>query len=88
MNTYTHNLIKARDELGSFSAIGQVCGGLSGKAIMKWRDNGKPPRTEYTGETQYACLIAEATTLNPLDLLPNIPRKEPVSNQLIQLTAS
>jgi len=61
MNTYTKNLLKVRDILGSFDAVGEACGGLSGKAVMKWRDKGAPPRTEYTGETQYAKNLEKAT---------------------------
>jgi hypothetical protein len=74
MNTYSTNLNKARDILGSYDAIGKVCGGLSGKAVMKWRNNGRPPRTEYTGETKYAEKIAEATgyKVKVADLLPGI----------------
>jgi hypothetical protein len=61
MNTYSESLEKARDILGSFDAIGDVCGGLSGTAIRKWRNRGKPPRTEYSGETNYASDIEKAT---------------------------
>jgi len=53
MNTYSENLTKVKDILGSYDAIGKACG-VSGKAVMKWHKNGKPPRTEYTGETTYA----------------------------------
>jgi hypothetical protein len=76
MNTYTSSLLKARDILGSYNAIGAVCGGLSGKAVIKWKNNGRPPRTEYTGETDYASLI-EAATQNEVkrdDLLPVIAK--------------
>jgi predicted secreted protein len=71
MNTYSQNLIKARDILGSFEAVGKVCG-TSGKAVMKWRNKGKPPRTEYTGETRYAESIERATEgkIPALSLLP------------------
>lgn len=61
MNTYTESLIKVRQILGNWDAVGKACGGLSGKAVMKWRDKGRPPRTEYTGETNYAKLLANAT---------------------------
>lgn len=73
-NEYVQNLKKARDILGSYDAVGEVCGGISGKAVMKWRDNGKPPRTEYTGETNYAGLIAAATKNEVLkdQLLPQL----------------
>jgi hypothetical protein len=71
--TYSQNLIKARNVLGSYEAVGRACGGLSGKAIMKWRDKGRPPRTEYTGETKYAKAIEQATSgeVPASSLLPN-----------------
>lgn len=59
MNNYKEALEKARHELGSFSAIGNVCG-VSGKAVEKWLKSGRPPRTEYSGETQYAAAISAA----------------------------
>jgi len=76
MDTYKNNLLRAKNELGSFDAVGKVCGGLSGKAVMKWRDKGRPPRTEYTGETNYAQLIESATkgVVKACDLLPVIKK--------------
>jgi hypothetical protein len=56
MNTYSENLTKVKDILGSYDAIGRACG-VSGKAVMKWHKKGKPPRTEYTGETSYADIL-------------------------------
>jgi len=72
-SSYSQNLLKVRDILGSWDAVGRACGGLSGKAIMKWRDQGRPPRTEYTGETRYAVMIQNATDgkIRINDLLPN-----------------
>lgn len=76
METYISSLIKARDILGSFDAIGAACGGLSGKAVIKWKNNGRPPRTEYTGETNYAIMIESATKgkVKRADLLPVIAK--------------
>jgi hypothetical protein len=76
MNSYISSLEKAREILGSYDAIGIVCGGLSGKAVLKWKKNGRPPRTEYTGETHYASLIASATKrkVKRSDLLPDISK--------------
>jgi hypothetical protein len=72
MNLYVENLKKVRGILGSYDAVGKACGGLSGKAVMKWRDKGRPPRTEYTGETDYAKRLAEATQgqVSERDLIP------------------
>lgn len=53
-------LDRARDLLGSYSAIGRVCG-VSFVAVLQWRKRGRLPRTEYTGETQYAIQIEQAT---------------------------
>jgi hypothetical protein len=76
MDTYISALQKARDILGSYDAIGVVCGGLSGKAVIKWKNNGRPPRTEYTGETNYAERIEAATNqqVNRQELLPSIAK--------------
>jgi hypothetical protein len=76
MNIYSENLHKARSILGSYDALGKACGGLSGNAVKKWRDNGRPPRTEYTGETNYAQLIEEATSgaVSAVDLLPTLSK--------------
>lgn len=45
--------------LGGYEATGRACG-VSGKAVMKWAKKGRLPRTEWTGETNYASLILEA----------------------------
>ena len=72
MNLYTQKIIAVRNVLGSYDAVGVACGGLSGKAVMKWRDRGRPPRTEYTGETKYASMLEKATqgVVKADDLLP------------------
>jgi hypothetical protein len=77
MDTYISALNKAREILGSYDAIGAACGGLSGKAVIKWKNNGRPPRTEYTGETNYAASISEAckNEVTRADLLPVIARE-------------
>lgn len=75
MKTYSENLLEAKDILGSFAKVGQLCG-VSGKAVMKWSIAGRPPRTEYTGETNYAELISNAVAgvISKDDLLPAIGR--------------
>ena len=62
MNTYhvSDSLLRAKQLLGSYEAVGRVCG-VSGKAVMKWVSTGRLPRTEYTGETAYADRISRAT---------------------------
>lgn len=53
-------IAKAKTILGSYEAVGRVCG-VSGKAVMKWVKAGRLPRTEWTGETKYALAIEAAT---------------------------
>lgn len=74
MNDYVLELDKARKILGSYDAVGKACGGISGKAVMKWRRRRRPPRTEYSGETDYARLIAAASdgAIDASRLLPKI----------------
>jgi hypothetical protein len=59
-NEYVTNILRAKEILGGFEALGRVCD-TSGNAIKKWVAKGRPPRTEYSGETQYAKQIAKAT---------------------------
>lgn len=78
MNAYVTNLTRAKNILGSWDAVGSVCGGLSGKAVMKWRNNGRPPRTEYSGETNYAELIETATSgqVKKHELIPKVSKPD------------
>lgn len=41
------------DKAGSVTAVAAVCG-VSYQAIRKWEERGRLPRTEWTGETNYA----------------------------------
>lgn len=52
-------LVKAIDLLGGFSAIARIVE-RSPRAVRKWRDDGLP-RTEWTGETNYAEQIEKAS---------------------------
>lgn len=58
-NKYTRALEKAKKQLGTWVAVGRACG-VTPEAVGKWRRAGRPPRTEYTGETRYAAAIAKA----------------------------
>ncbi|MRT14970.1 Cro/Cl family transcriptional regulator [Enterobacteriaceae bacterium RIT711] len=42
------------------SVVANVCG-LTPKAVYKWLERGTLPRTEFTGETDYAGKIAKAS---------------------------
>lgn len=61
LNDYQAALLEAKKILGSFKAVGGVCGDISGESVRKWFVSGRPPRTDYTGETRYAELIERAT---------------------------
>lgn len=42
------------------SVVANICG-LTPKAVYKWIERGSLPRTEFTGETDYAGKIAKAS---------------------------
>lgn len=46
------------DACGGVSSIAKACK-ISQRAIYKWLSNESLPRTEYTGETDYAKKLAE-----------------------------
>lgn len=43
---------------GKIPAAAKACG-VSVRAVYKWIDAGRLPRTDYTGETEYAKQIAD-----------------------------
>lgn len=77
MSTYKDNISKVKQILGSYQKIGVVCG-VSGIAVQKWHAAGRPPRTEYTGETDYASAISKAVDnkVSRKDLVPEIVRPQ------------
>lgn len=65
------------------SVVADVCG-VSQRAIYKWMDNGKLPRTEYTGETNYAEKIAHASNgLFSADVILTIGRNKTTTKKLM-----
>ncbi|HAM76368.1 MAG TPA: hypothetical protein DCQ09_12190 [Alcanivorax sp.] len=48
------------DSVGGVKAASKICG-ISPRAMYKWLDSDSLPRTDYTGETNYADLLAEAS---------------------------
>lgn len=55
------NVLKASIEKipGKIPAAAKACG-VSVRAVYKWIDAGRLPRTDYTGETDYARRLARA----------------------------
>ena len=49
----------AFEAVGGIGAAAKVCN-RSCQALNKWRQSGCLPRTDYTGETKYAELLASA----------------------------
>lgn len=65
------------------SVVSDVCG-VSQRAIYKWINNGKLPRTEYTGETNYAEKIALASNgLFSADAILTIGRNKTITKKLM-----
>lgn len=52
-------LEQAFDILGP-AKVARICG-VKGPSAIKWRAKGSLPRTEWTGETNYAAQLEEAT---------------------------
>lgn len=50
-------LQQAIKTIGGPGRAASICG-VSPRAVHKWLSKGRLPRTEYTGETRYAELIA------------------------------
>lgn len=73
-NTDFPELDKAIELVGSCEAVGRLLG-VSGKAVQKWRAGGRLPRTEATGETNYAERLAAADKRISIDgLLASVLR--------------
>lgn len=53
------NLISVAIATVGLQSVALACG-VSYQAVRKWESKGRLPRTEYTGETDYATRIAAA----------------------------
>lgn len=53
-------LKQAIQQAGGATKSAEVCG-VSPRAVYKWLNSGSLPRTDYTGETQYAAKLAAAS---------------------------
>lgn len=54
------NLISKAIQIAGLCNLARACG-VKHQAIYKWREKGTLPRTDWTGETDYASRIEEAT---------------------------
>jgi len=54
-----NEVLRAVILVGGYSATGRLCGHTP-RAAMKWVKEKRLPRTEATGETQYAAIMAKA----------------------------
>jgi hypothetical protein len=74
------SVAEAVDLAGGAIAVAKACG-KSRQAVDKWIRSDQLPRTEYTGETRYAELIAELAKargkhLDPIALRANASPKK------------
>ncbi|PBP62602.1 hypothetical protein CCL19_20375 [Pseudomonas syringae] len=58
-NDFPSAIAFAFEAVGGIGTAAKVCG-RSYQALNKWRQAASLPRTDYTGETKYALLLAEA----------------------------
>ncbi len=64
--------------VGGCEAAGRICG-ISGKAVSKWVKAGRLPRTEATGETNYAELLSIADSrIDKTKLLATVFARRPM----------
>ncbi len=52
-----HSLRELFEKAGGIEACAKACG-ISSRALYKWASRNSLPRTEYTGETNYAEALA------------------------------
>jgi hypothetical protein len=60
---FTNPIAFAFEAAGGLGAASKACG-RSYQALNKWRLSARLPRTDYTGETRYASLLASAAKAN------------------------
>lgn len=70
------NLISKSIAIVGLRALARFCG-VTPQAIYKWETKGSLPRTDWTGETNYASRIEEATKgVITRDQLLNLKRSD------------
>lgn len=55
------NLITQAIDITGLQSLAEACG-ISYQAVKKWEKAGRLPRTDWTGETNYAEIIEKATS--------------------------
>ena len=60
MKSMNDQLSNAINEAGGPRVVGAACG-ITYQAVLKWIEKGRLPRTEWTGETNYARIIERLT---------------------------
>lgn len=79
LNDYQRALmrVKQHSAFGSYNKMAKYLG-LTQRGVNKWFHDGMPPRTEYTGETDYAERLSAAVggEITPDELRPpRVPKQ-------------
>lgn len=70
------NLISQAIKIVGLSKLASICG-IRYQSLQKWQAKGRLPRTDWTGETNYASRIEEATKgVITRDQLLNLKRSD------------
>ena len=70
------NLISKAIDLTGLTNLAKACG-VTYQSVKRWEDKGRVPRTDWTGETDYASRIEEATKgVITRDQLLNLKRND------------
>lgn len=70
------NLISQAIQIVGLSKLASICG-IRYQSLQKWQAKGRLPRTDWTGETNYASRIEEATKgVITRDQLLNLKRSD------------
>lgn len=80
-----NEVLRAVILVGGYSATGRLCGHTP-RAAMKWVKEKRLPRTEATGETQYAAIMAKANpAINEEALRETASRKQKIVKRVNEI---
>lgn len=65
------NLKEVIDSIGGVASAASICG-ISPRAVYKWLKAERLPRTDYTGETHYAELLANEANKKGITISPEV----------------